>query len=103
SAWFPQLGLSNSYNYNIKIPSAIIGDQVIFMGMKNTSALVFQADQQILNPQLIQATKAAKLVREANAQNTEQSKINTVVEVSKAYYDILTSNEQLEIIQANIQ
>lgn len=103
SAWFPQLGLSNSYNYNIKIPSAIIGDQVIFMGMKNTSALVFQADQQILNPQLIQATKAAKLIREANAQNTEQSKINTVVEVSKAYYDILTSNEQLEIIQANIQ
>lgn len=103
SAWFPQLGLNSSYNYNIKIPSAIIGDQVIFMGMKNTSAVVFQADQQILNPQLIQATKAAKLVREANAQNTEQNKINTVVEVSKAYYDILTSNEQMEIIKANIQ
>lgn len=102
SGWFPQIGMTSSYNHNIKIPSAIIGDQVIFMGMKNVSALAFQADQQILNPQLIQATKAAKVVRELNAKNTEQNKINTVVEVSKAYYDILTSNEQLEIIKANI-
>lgn len=102
SGWFPQLGMTSGYSHNIKIPTAIIGDQVIFMGMKNVSALAFQADQQILNPQLIQATKAAKVVRELNAKNTEQNKINTVVEVSKAYYDILTSNEQLEIIKANI-
>lgn len=103
SGWFPQLNLTSNYIHNIKIPSAIIGDQVIYMGKKNTSAVTFQADQQILNPQLMQAAKSAKLIRALNAKNTENSKINTVVEVSKAYYDILTSNEQLQIIQTNIQ
>jgi len=103
AAWYPQIGASASYNYNVKIPTAVIGDQVIVMGQKNASAVVLQADQQLVNPKLIQATKAAKIIRELNSQNTEQNKINTVVEVSKAYYDILTTEEQLGIIAANIQ
>lgn len=103
SGWFPSLNVASSYNYNIKVPSAIIGDQVISMGKKNVSGLTIQADQQILNPQLIQASKSAKEFRKLNAQNTEYNKINTIVEVSKAYYDILTSNKQLEIITANIE
>lgn len=103
SQWFPQVGANASYNYNVKIPTAVIGDQVISMGQKNVGALVLQADQQILNPGLLQASKAAKYIREQNALNTENSKINTIVEVSKGYYDILTSEEQLEIIRENIQ
>ncbi|GEP98453.1 TolC family protein [Chitinophaga cymbidii] len=102
SGWFPQIGATGTYNNNIIIPTAVIGDQVIQMGQKNVSALVLQADQQILNPGLLQASKAAKYVRKQNAQNTENVKINTIVEVSKAYYDILTSEEQLTIIQENI-
>src|SRR5690606_8075449 len=54
------------------------------------------------NPGLIQASKAAKFIRRQNALNTENSKINTVVEVSKAYYDILTSEEQSNIIRENL-
>ncbi|MCO5231183.1 MAG: TolC family protein [Chitinophagales bacterium] len=102
SGWLPSVGVVSNYNHNLKIPSTIIGNQVILMGMKNVSALSFQADQQILNPQLIQASKSAKVIRELNTKNTELNKINTVVEVSKAYYDILISNEQIDIIQANI-
>lgn len=102
SGWFPQIGATGTYNNNIIIPTAVIGDQVIQMGQKNVSALVLQADQQILNPGLLQASKAAKYVRKQNAQNTENVKINTIVEVSKAYYDILTSEEQLTIIRENI-
>src|SRR5690606_18072081 len=103
SQWFPQVNANASYNRNIKIPTAVIGDQVISMGQRNVGALVLQADQQLLNPGLLQASKAAKYIREQNALNTENSKINTVVEVSKGYYDILTSEEQLAIIQENIQ
>lgn len=103
SGWFPSVGMAANYNYNMKIPSAIIGDQIIQMGSKNVSGVTIQADQQILNPQLIQATKSAHEIRNLNTQNTEYAKINTIVEVSKAYYDILTSNKQLEIIEANIE
>src|SRR5690606_25648754 len=57
---------------------------------------------QLLNPSLIQASKASKYIRQQNVQNTENVKINAVVDVSKAYYDILTSEEQVKIIQENI-
>lgn len=103
SEWYPQINANATFNDNIIIPTIAIGDQVIQMGQSYVGALVFQADQQILNPRLIQASKAAKFIRQQNAQNTESSKINTVVEVSKAYYDILTTEEQIKIIHENIQ
>ena len=102
SGWYPQIAATGTYNYNVKIPTNVIGDQVIAFGQKHSSAVVFQADQQLLNPGLMQAAKAAKYIRQQNAQQTENSRINTVVEVSKAYYDILTSEEQLNIIQENL-
>lgn len=103
SGWFPQINATGTYNHNIKIPTNVIGGNVIQLGQPHVSAAVFQADQQILNPGLLQAAKAAKFIRQRNALNTENSRINTVVEVSKAYYDILTSEEQLNIIKGNIQ
>lgn len=103
SGWFPQIGATGTYNYNVKIPTNVIGGNVIQLGQAHTAAGVLQADQQLLNPSLIQASKAAKFIRQQNALNTENSRINTVVEVSKGYYDILTSEEQLNIIKENIQ
>ncbi|MEH6308555.1 TolC family protein [Olivibacter sp. CPCC 100613] len=102
SGWFPQISANASYNYNIKIPTNVIGDQVIQFGQKHTSAAVLQADQKILDPSLLQASKAAKYVRLQNAQNTENSRINITVAVSKAFYDALTSEEQIKIIDENI-
>jgi Outer membrane protein len=103
SGWFPQINATGSYNWNVKIPTNVIGGTVIQMGQKHNAAAVLQADQQILNPSLMQASKAAKYIRQQNALNTENSRINTVVEVSRAYYDILTSEEQLNIIKENIE
>jgi len=102
SGWLPQIGATGTYNWNVKIPTTVTGGVVVPMSQRHTSAAVLQADQQLLNPGLIQASKAAKFIRQQNALNTEDSQINTVVEVSKAYYDILTSEEQLNIIQENI-
>ena len=103
SGWYPQLSATGTYNRNLKIPTNVIGDEVIAFGQRHASAVVFQADQQLLNPGLMQAAKAARHIRQRNAQHTENSTINTVVEVSKAYYDILTSEEQLNIIHENLQ
>ncbi|MFD1629859.1 TolC family protein [Pseudopedobacter beijingensis] len=103
SGWFPQISANGSYTHNIETPTTFFNGQNIKMtGQENTSAVVLQADQQLLNPSLIQASKASKYVKQQNAQNTESTKINTVVDVSKAYYDILTSEEQVKIIQENI-
>lgn len=102
SGWFPQINASGNISHFMQLPTANIGGQTISMGQKNTSALTFQADQAIINPGLFQASKAAKYIRQQNNLSVEDTKINTVVDVSKAYYDILTSEEQINIIQENI-
>src|SRR5690606_9793100 len=102
SGWFPQISANATYNYNDRIPTNVNGDQVIKFGQKHTSAVVLQADQKILDPSLLQASKAARYVKLQNAQNTENSRINITVAVSKAFYDVLTSEEQIKIIDENI-
>ncbi len=102
SGWFPQINASGSIARAIQLPTVNIGGTEVPMGQKNTSGLSFQADQSIISPQLFQASKAAKFIREKNTLNIESTKINTVVDVSKAYYDILTSEEQINIINENI-
>lgn len=106
SGWFPQINGTANYNNNLKqqVNALTINGETSYItfGTKQTSALTLQADQQFLNAGLIQASKAAKFYRQQYKQNTENTKITTVVEVSKAFYDILTSKEQLSIINENI-
>lgn len=102
SGWFPQINANGSLSHFTQLPTTNINGQDIAMGQRNTSALTFQADQAIINPGLFQASKAAKYIRQQNNLSVEDTKINTVVDVSKAYYDILTSEEQINIIQENI-
>ncbi|KGE15916.1 TolC family protein [Sphingobacterium deserti] len=102
SGWFPQINATGTLAHAIQIPTNVINGQVIQMGQKNTSSFGFRADQAILSPELFQASRAAKYVRQQNDQNIESTKITTVVDVSKAYYDILTSEESINIINENI-
>jgi outer membrane protein len=106
SGWLPQINADASFNHNLKqqVNALTTNGETSYItfGTKNTSALTLQADQQFLNAGLIQASKSAKYYRQQFKQNTENTKITTVVDVSKAFYDILTSQEQLKIISENI-
>lgn len=106
SGWLPQINGTGTANHNFKQQSQLLTTNgqtsLLTFGGKNTSSFVMQADQQFLNAGLIQASKTAKYFRQQYKQNTENTKINTVVDVSKGFYDILTSKEQLNIIAENI-
>jgi len=106
SGWFPQIEGSASFNHNLKQQVNVLNSngqqQFLTLGTKNTSALTLRADQKILDAGLIQASKTARWYRQQFKLNTENNKINTVVNVSKAFYDILTSREQLNITNENI-
>lgn len=105
SGWFPQINGTANYNNNLKQQTQQLtmnGEtSLLTFGSKNTSAFTLQADQKFLDAGLIQASKAAKYYRQQYLQNTENTKINTVVSVSKAYFDVLTSIEQIKIINEN--
>ncbi|KAA3436971.1 TolC family protein [Rufibacter hautae] len=102
SGWLPQVSANYALTHNIKRQQSVFGDQVITIGQKYTSNINFQANQTLYSNDLLLASRAARFTRSALDLNTQATKINTVVDVSKAFYNILLSQEQLRILEENI-
>ena len=68
SGWLPQINGNGTLNHNLKQQTTILTtngeSSFLTFGGKNVSSLVVQADQQILNAGLIQASKTAKYFRQ---------------------------------------
>jgi len=102
SGWLPQVNASATGTKNIKLQQQPIGDELITFGKNYNSGVLFQVDQTLFNRDQIFAGRTSKYIK----QQYDQSKINveiaTIVDVSKAYYDILLTNEQLKILDENL-
>ncbi|RYE16505.1 MAG: TolC family protein, partial [Sphingobacteriaceae bacterium] len=72
------------------------------LGIKNTSTIGLGASQTIFNNDVLLASRAAKFSRQFYQRNTESTQITVVSEVSKAFYNLLLSQKQLQIIDENI-
>ncbi|WP_374951991.1 TolC family protein [Mucilaginibacter sp.] len=68
----------------------------------NVSTLGLQASQVIFNNDVLLASRSAKYSRRYYKENTESSKIDLASDVSKAFYDVLLSQRQLDIIKEDI-
>ncbi len=107
SDWLPQIDLSGSFQKYVKQPVTFFPDssnpegpkREITTGVKNTSGIQLNASQEIFNSDVFIAAKTAKYYRLRSKQATHQSKIQLVVEVSKAYYDVLLSTAQMDFLQ----
>lgn len=102
SGIYPQISGQANLSRYLKQPVSLLNGQPVIFQPKNNSNFLLQADQPLFDNGLLFAMKGAKFERLNSRQNTENSRINTVVAVSKAFYDILTSQEQLKILKENI-
>ncbi|WP_262506465.1 TolC family protein [Rufibacter roseus] len=102
SGWLPQISAQYALTHNIRRPQSVFGDNVVTLGQNYNSNLLFQANQNLYSNDLVLASRAARFTRLQLDQNTKETKINTVVEVSKAFYNVLLTQEQLQILEANI-
>src|ERR1700743_3059667 len=104
SDWLPQITGSGLYDYYFKgsplIPTN--GSTTSTGNIDNLSTLGLQATQVIYNNDVLQAAKAAKYSRLYYKQNTTSSQINVVSDVSKAFFDVLLSTKQLDILNEDI-
>lgn len=104
--WLPQIRGEAAYSHNLVVGSSVIdiGEQstIVRQGLNNSSNLLLQADQAIYSNELLLASKAAKYSRSQASQNIESVKINTITIVGKAFYDVLLSQEQLNILNEDI-
>lgn len=102
SGWLPQIAARYGGTHNIKLQQQPFGDQIITLGQKYTSNVSLEANQTLYSSELFLASRAARFNRQQLDQQITTTRINTVVQVSKAFYDILLTQEQLRILDVNL-
>ncbi|PVD51679.1 transporter [Terrimonas sp.] len=100
--WFPQINFNYLYQHNFQVQTSIIGGNPVKLGVDNTSALQFTGSQTIFNRDVMLANRTANVVRQQAKQQTASNKIDVVVNVSKAFYDVLATEQQIKVIDENI-
>jgi outer membrane protein TolC len=111
SSWLPQLNATGVYTRNIQLQTTVFPDltnpsgpqQVIRIGLPNTSTLGVAASQLLFSNDVLRAARSVKPTRLVYQQTTTANKIDVVTNVSKAFYNILLTEEQLKILDEDIQ
>lgn len=101
--WYPQVNFTYNFLHYIDLQAAVIGGNVIRFGVENTSATQFTATQNLINRDIIFASSTASKVKLQAGQNTTRSKIDVVVAVTKAFYDVLATTQQIKVSEESIQ
>jgi len=107
SAWYPQIGLTGNAQHYLKMPVTLFPNEngvptPRTIGAENTSNLIVEANQNIFSNDAFLASRTARYLRLSSDQQTTETKINTVVTVTKAFYDVLFTQEQIRILDEAI-
>ncbi len=102
SEWFPQVNFNYTFQHNFEVQTSVIGGNPVKLGVDNTSGLMFTLNQAIFNRDVLLASRTRADVRQQAKQNTESVKIDVAANVSKAFYDVLTTEQQIKVSDENI-
>jgi len=100
--WYPQVNFTYNLQHNIQLPTFIFNGNVSHSGSYNTSGANFGLTQNIFNRDVLLASRTSKDVRQAASENTENKKISLAVQVSKAFYDFILTEQQLKVTDEDI-
>jgi len=106
AGWLPQVNVSGSLTHYIQLPTTFIANATpggppvaARNGVINTAIPDLGATQTIFNPQLLYAAKSAHLYIKEAEQITDSAKINIVSTVSKSFYNLLLTLEQINVLK----
>lgn len=100
--WYPQVTFNYNYQRFIDLQKTVFNGTVIPIGVNNTSYAQFTATQTIFNRDVLLASSTASTVKVQAEQNVNRSKIDVVVNVTKAFYDVLTTKQQIKVNEESI-
>lgn len=95
--WYPQLNFNYSFQHNFQLQTTVFGGNLINIGADNQSLGQLALTQTIFNRDVLLANKTANDVRKLAKQNTVSNKIDIAVNVSKAFYDVLLTQQQIAL------
>ena len=100
--WYPQVNFNYSLQHNFLLPSSVIAGNTIKLGVNNTSAGQFTVSQTIFNKDVLLARRTKDNVLLQTKQTTSGNKIDLAANVSKAFYDLLATAQQIKVAAENI-
>lgn len=111
SYWWPQLAVDANFQHNLKLPTSVFPNFTdptgpkteVTTGVKNNSSVQLVANQALINSNLILAGSSAKYLKREASQSTISTKTDVVMAVSKAYYDVLLTQQQMKILSDQLQ
>jgi outer membrane protein TolC len=107
----PQITGGATFQDYLKIPTTLLPGEFfnapgtfvpVKFGVKYQSNLTLDVNQIIFDGSYIIGLKARNTYKELSQRNYTRSKIDASVVVTKAYYQVLVSNEQIKLLDANL-
>lgn len=107
----PQLSGNATFQDFLKIPTSLLPGEVfgepgkqipVQFGVKYNSSIGLELSQLLFDGTYLVGLKASRTYKELSVKNSSRTRIETAVAVTKAYYAVLVSNEQLSLLDANL-
>jgi outer membrane protein len=95
--WFPQVNLNFGLQHNYKLPTTIFQGQPVQVGLINTSTGSLSVSQTLFDRDVLLASSTAGDVRRQAEQTTTGNRIDVIVNISKAYFSVLLTQNQIDL------
>ncbi|KQB99927.1 TolC family protein [Pedobacter sp. Hv1] len=107
----PQVSASANFQDFLKVATSLLPGEFfnapgtfvpVKFGVKYNSSVGLDVNQLLFDGSYLVGLQASKTYKELSVKSTSRTRIETAVAVSKAYYSVLVSTEQLSLIDANL-
>jgi outer membrane protein TolC len=100
--WYPQIGLNASYQNNFQLPAIAFAGAYDYSGTYNNSSVGLGLTQTLFNRDVLLASRTKRDVLTQSHQMTVSDKIDVTVNVSKAFYDVLLTEQDIKVLDDDI-
>ncbi|HEV9038009.1 MAG TPA: TolC family protein [Puia sp.] len=100
--WYPQIGLTGSFQHYFQLPTVAFNGGIVASGVPNNSTVALGLNQTLFNRDVLLAERTKGDVMTSIRQTTVSDKISLAVNVSKAFYDVLLTAKQIDVLDDDI-
>jgi len=101
--WYPQLNLTANYQNNFVLQQAVFSGGFTKTGVYNNSYVNLGLTQTLFNRDVLLAARTKKDVMTNIRQTTITDRIDIAVNVTKAFYNVLLTSKQIEVLDDDIR
>ncbi|RAJ92625.1 outer membrane protein TolC [Larkinella arboricola] len=111
SNWLPQISGAYNIQHYLKLPISLLPNfsnpssperVPVTTGLANLSNIQFTLNQNIFNRDALLASRTADTYRRQASQSLVDNQIDVTVNVSKAFYDLILTQKQVDILDSDI-